>query len=213
MSQLPATSIDALAATGLRQRRDELSLTQGDVAEAMGAAGWTPATVTQVESGRRKLSASEAVALAYALAIPLVELLIGNASDAELVSLGKSESQSIAVRRGQLRESLLRPGKPSPIMLSAVNDVERPIRDEERKLGRRLGSDPKILRLVVRKVYGHSLAEERDKRIPDAEELAARSLQAKRGRVMREIEQELRQMNFREVLNAKRGEANGKVLR
>lgn len=65
-SQSAPGIIDELVAWNVRQRRQELGMSQADLAQKMAALGWKyyPQTVHRVESGQRKVTIGEAEALA-----------------------------------------------------------------------------------------------------------------------------------------------------
>jgi transcriptional regulator with XRE-family HTH domain len=65
-SQAAPGIIDELVAWNIRQRRQELGLSQAELAEKMAALGWKyhPQTVHRIESGQRKVTIGEAGALA-----------------------------------------------------------------------------------------------------------------------------------------------------
>ena len=87
----PPISAAQLVGMTLRHRREELHLSQVDVADLARTAGlnWSQETVARVETGRRDVSAGELVALGLALRMRPGDLLDGGA---ERVRLGKSES-------------------------------------------------------------------------------------------------------------------------
>jgi transcriptional regulator with XRE-family HTH domain len=79
--QLPLESTDPLSAlvgTNCRRHREELQLSQSQLAAAVsskGSARWTAATVSGLETGRRNLTLSELADLLEVLQVPLASLL------------------------------------------------------------------------------------------------------------------------------------------
>lgn len=67
---------DQRVAANVRSRREEIGLSQADLAARMAAIGWPyhPQTVSRVESGARKVSIGEGEALAGILGVTLGEL-------------------------------------------------------------------------------------------------------------------------------------------
>jgi len=79
--------------------------------------------------------------------------------------------------------------------LNTVCDAEREaMGDAEQKAAKNLNVDPLAVALGARKLWGRGLTEERDRRISDQKtgQMAARSLQAIRGHVSRQLLKELR---------------------
>lgn len=70
--------LDALIAGNVRAARAKLRLRQDDLADEMG---WTRNMVTNLESGSRRITLSDAVALCAALKVDLHELLAGADSE------------------------------------------------------------------------------------------------------------------------------------
>jgi transcriptional regulator with XRE-family HTH domain len=83
----PKTRVRGLFGQAMQQHLDGLGVRQEDLAarvQASGLASWDQAIVSRFIAGRRMLSLEDAITIAAALGVPLVELLPGD----ELVTLG-----------------------------------------------------------------------------------------------------------------------------
>ncbi len=174
-------TLDDVIARNMRRIRQVNGWNQGDLAEAMASVGWTPTTVTFIETGRRQVKATELIRLCVVLGVKPEDFLAGDG-----IYRLTAESHAMAGLE-ETRAALRRPRK--PVVLDPANEA---VRDEERKMAKRLGMTGDLLRSLVQDVYGHSLTEERDSRLGDVSGLAARSVQAKRGRISTQITKELR---------------------
>ncbi len=69
--------LDPVVGQRVRELREARAWSQSDLAHALEQRGltWHQTTVAKVEAGRRTIKASEALALAYALQIPVEKLL------------------------------------------------------------------------------------------------------------------------------------------
>lgn len=174
-------TLDDVIARNMRRIRQVNGWNQGDLAEAMASVGWTPTTVTFIETGRRQVKATELIRLCVVLGVKPEDFLAGDG-----IYRLTAESHAMAGLE-ETRAALRRPRK--PVILDPANEA---VREEERKMAKRLGMTGDLLRSLVQDVYGHSLTEERDSRLGDVSGLAARSVQAKRGRISTQITKELR---------------------
>lgn len=175
------TTLDDVIAENMRRIRQVNGWNQGDLAEAMASVGWTPTTVTFIETGRRQVKATELIRLCVVLGVKPEDFLAGEG----IYSF--SADSHLHAGLEETRAALRRPRK--AVVLDPSNDA---VRDEERKMAKRLGMTGDLLRSLVQDVYGRSLTEERDSRLGDVSGLAARSVQAKRGRISTQITKELR---------------------
>src|SRR5688572_24763922 len=96
------TTLEERVARRVRARRDELGISQADLAVIALVAGapWTQPKIAAVETGRRQLALGEALLLANILGIGLDELLAGDDAD-EKVNVG-----GIDVTESQLRRMI-----------------------------------------------------------------------------------------------------------
>lgn len=74
MRPVKPEELDVLIAANVRAARARLDIRQEDVADDIG---WSRPTVSSVESGRRRITVADAVALCGALHIDLRQLLAG----------------------------------------------------------------------------------------------------------------------------------------
>lgn len=139
---------------------------------------WTPSIAAWVESGRRRVTGVELLLLCYRLGCTPAELIEGvdsaTVSEAGMIPLDK------------LRAVLSEPVAPNKLAPEGSG-----ARDEERKAAKKLGLSVGNFRIAFQDIYGRRLVDERDARLGDTKGLDARSIQAKRGRVTREISAEL----------------------
>ncbi len=178
-------------------RQDDLA------ASAIGAglAGWTRATVANVENGSRLLDLGEAIALAVALDVHVVDLIPeyqgtevrairyaqGGYAGAENLRWGLSAGalgEPFATRRDP--DGVVGAGR----LLFEAEDVNR-------KAAMSLGIDVDELRRLTDHVWLLSLAQMREIRLVEheasaAKPLTARSRQAVRGHISRKLIEELR---------------------
>lgn len=84
-------TIEQLVASNMRSRRQELGLTQAELAELAAAFGapWTQAKIALVETGRRQLGLGETLLLGNVLGVALDQLILGPTPDmSERVTVG-----------------------------------------------------------------------------------------------------------------------------
>ncbi len=180
MTSTERPTLDDVIAGSVRRLRQANGWNQGDLAEAMASVGWSTSTVVSVETGRRQVKASEFVRLCIQLGVKPDDLLAGDGLY-DLDADGWSQADL-----KETRDRLKRPHK--PVQLEVSGQV---VRDEERKMAKRLNMTPTLFRELVNDVYGRSLSEERDSRLGDVSGLEPRSIQAKRGRISAQIAKEL----------------------
>jgi transcriptional regulator with XRE-family HTH domain len=176
-----APELDRLVGRNLRKLREELDLSQTDIAEGMAAAGfpvWRKATVADVERGARKVTLDELAGLADVTEHKLESFL---APDADL--------STEAERRAKVLTGRLKPRTPDG--LEEVS-VERAKEKLEAFLCMELGCNVDELSKSCRSMYGHpDVWLERERRvfsqdIPSIEN-QRQELRARRGHATRAI--------------------------
>jgi transcriptional regulator with XRE-family HTH domain len=183
----------------VRALRTERGWRLEDVAERARAAGlnWKWDNVAAIERGMRFLSVEELFVLPALFDLTLPELF--NDTDARLLELG----DACAATAGQLRQSLS--GEWS-LPVKADGDDSVPGLAEQ-KAARKFGVEPEMIMRAAQRLWGRSLAAERDARVTEYFDLEsewndaagtlglrrmpARSLQAIRGHATRELLKEL----------------------
>jgi hypothetical protein len=151
--------------------------------------------VAALEAGTKTIDVAELVGLAIAVA-PLTELLAGDGR----VGLG-----ALATDLGTVRKVLA--GKSAPLLpqedvdyllqgfsrIAASRAASAPHGEAEQKAARKLHMDALELATAAQRRWGRSLTEERDARVKDSApaDLPPRSRQAFRGRVTRQLLEEL----------------------
>jgi transcriptional regulator with XRE-family HTH domain len=178
----------------LKRRREAQGLRQDAIAHAAELFGfnWTQSTVAAIEAGRRRLSIGEFGALPMIFAqaglfIACVVEFFPDTDESVIVAPGiEAPLNRIRSLYGTREGAAAAPAWEPRILLAAASDAER-------KAARVLRISPDaLLRLAVDR-WGHTLAAERDRRIGvRAATLSRRSLQAVRGRVTRELLDELK---------------------
>ncbi len=197
-----ATPLREVLAAGVKAARMGLGLRQEDAAtllRQLGLASWIRGTVAQAEVGARRLTPEELVILALAYETTPAALVVGE--DDELVELTPEAWITVADLRG------LWSGRPARIKaptlpkgavaarerLKAGGQTRRgEASDADRHAARRLGLSLEEATAAATKLWGRTLAEERDRRLAERTgELSPRQLQALRGHVTRELLAEL----------------------
>ncbi len=182
----PAESISAVLGRGLASMRASQQLRQEDVAEAMQGLGlaWERVTVAAVEVGRRTITLLEGAALNVVLG----ELTEGKTRIWDLVD----ETATVrfgprSVLSGTHVRYLLGMTNPGDewIVVDAIPTAA------ERKAAARLGVDVDRLRRLSEALWGHHFDAERDGRLMPVDGESARSTQARRGHIARELVTEL----------------------
>lgn len=183
-----APGLDRLVGRNLRQLREELDLSQTDIAEGMAAAGfpaWRKATVADVERGARKVTLDELAGLSDVTERKLERFLT---PDAELSSEGQ--------RRAKVLTGKLRPQTPDG---RGDVTVERDKEKLEAYLSRDLGLDVDELSELCRALYGHpDVWLERERRVtaqgfPESFERERHEFRARRGHATRAMLAEMRE--------------------
>jgi transcriptional regulator with XRE-family HTH domain len=226
-------TIREVVGENVRRIRDEAGARQDDVAAAARGVGlsWTRSKIAALERGEKALDLAEAVLLAEAMGevsgrpVGVADLLAGDGA----VRL----SREVALHRKALRrflngdpvKVLVRdiPGGPErmqkalakvPAMLKrmellagpdasleTMRHAETVAGEAEERVGRTLGVSKMDVAYLAVGLWGRTLGEERDRRVGDDVPLASRS--AKRGRVTRQLVEELR-VRLEEVSNVER---------
>lgn len=176
-----ATGFAETLAARLRAHRIEVDRSQDEVARAMrgfGFPAWTRGVVSAFETGKRRLYADELLAIgpAYGTSIPAV---FDDASEVRLtgaVAFAGSRIADVFAGRGFV-----------------LSDDDEDLGEPEVRAARALGVEPDVLLMLSMLRWKRTLTRERDRRTieragPDA---SARTLQAIRGHVTRELLDEL----------------------
>jgi transcriptional regulator with XRE-family HTH domain len=161
------------------------------VAQKFGLS-WTQSTVAAIEGGRRSLSIGElgllpTIATMAGIFVQRVLDLMPDTDESVIVAPG------IEIPLNRFRSLYGSREERESAPSFALPEKRHIATEAERKAGRALGASPvAVLRAAVDR-WGHSLADERDRRIgARAETLSPRSLQAVRGRITRKLVRELR---------------------
>jgi transcriptional regulator with XRE-family HTH domain len=192
-----ATTLSTAVGRRLREIRETHGWVQEDVARAARGAGldWSRATVAAIETGRRDLSAAELVylpaVLSTAAGTPFTPYEL-----ADLIPDGP--------------DLLLAPNQPAafpPDLVRSIlrgklgNEVEMArlahggggeLGEAEERAALRLGLSVAAVVEASRRLWGHSLTVERDQRVAQRGELPVESRRAVRGRITRDLIDELR---------------------
>ncbi len=210
---------------GLAQRlsavRVQQRLTQDDVADRARGLGleWGRDTVAKIETGHRELKLVEFLLLPVILKRPLADLLPAKGW-VELTKLPvRVSAQALA---GLLRGVVVGSPEAGSLSLPAQgNDIHtiaiapagwtavkpvRPViirrdalREAERKAAKRLGLDPIELSTLAHKIWGMGLTEKRDQLLTEQAKAGdARTRQALRGWVTRQLDKELADKEVKE---------------
>ncbi len=148
--------------------------------------GWDRATVAAIETGRRELTLTEGFFLPHVLRevigheVAVWELLDEDAK----VAIGPETWMS-----GKHVRYALGADNPKAEWL-AIEPVIWPT-DAERKAAIRLGVTPKAVMLRGLRLWGRRLDAERDQRLGDTSQVPARTVQARRGHLTRQLIAEL----------------------
>jgi transcriptional regulator with XRE-family HTH domain len=226
-------TIREVVGENVRRIRDEAGARQDDVATAARGVGlsWTRSKIAALERGEKALDLAEAVLLAEAMGevaghpVGVADLLAGDGA----VRL----SREVVLHRKALRrfldgdpvKVLMRdiPGGRAralaalakvpaameragvmageEISVDLMMHAEKHAGEAEERVGRTLGVSTMDVAYLAVGLWGRTLGEERDRRVGDDVPLASRS--AKRGRVTRQLVEELR-VRLEEVSNVER---------
>jgi transcriptional regulator with XRE-family HTH domain len=183
----------------IRQLREMFGKTQEDVAAAARRIGfdWGRSSVASLEAGQRQLSAEELLALPA-----IIDQAFTGGSDAwaasfslaDLLRPGKKEelalTSSVSMTATELEGWL---GAEPPGIGDRLVAADARAAEADRKAAASLGWTPdKVLRRSLN-LWGQTLSDERDARVPSYADASARSLQARRGHVTRTLLNELKE--------------------
>jgi len=210
-----AKSISASVGENLREWREEAGLTQNEVAKTAGELGfeWRQSTVAAIESGRRELSLGEFIALPFIVNLldpkpspsrgrfrRLGGFIGGGEEDVALApdawfhdpqnNLSELLRGSPVGGQGKVPAGAL---KPRPGVEEQIRPRVEAVLEAEQKASRSLGVDGMAVRAASYQLWGRSLTDERESRVGRRadSDVSARSLQAVRGHVTRELLAEL----------------------
>jgi len=193
-------TLSAYLSERFRAMREQHGWRQEDVAARARAAGlnWKSDNVQAIERGHRFLSVEELFVLPALFDVTLPELF-ADGDDDRLLEIG-DECTATAM---QLRQSLS--GSWTPPLRDDTDDAVAGL--AERKAARKFDVEPETIMRLSQRLWGRSLAAERDVRVAEYHELEtdwneaagtlglrrmpARSLQAVRGHITRELLSEL----------------------
>jgi hypothetical protein len=184
----------------LRYHRENwgLPITQEEVAAAAQRLGfqWSRSSVAAIEQETRELTAAELLALPYILAEAAAQqpgMTAAGVSLFDIVRPGRSESLALS-------EHLLLSLKQAELYIDQGADAYRVrhpvgnvVTEAEQKAAARLDVSVESLQGSAFTLWGRSLPDERDQRVGDRKEVdaSARTVQALRGHVTRELLAEL----------------------
>lgn len=209
-----AKPISNVIGENLRHWRSEAGVTQDEVARAALELGfeWTQATVAAIETGRREVSLGEFVALPF-IANRLApragggrfRRLYGFLAEApEAIALAKDVRLADPANNlwtlfdgaavggnGRVPAGAV---SPRPGVRERIPERVESELDAQRKAARSLGVEPGMIGLAAWQLWGRNLTDERDARVSRrvGNDVSARSLQAHRGHVTRELLEEIR---------------------
>jgi len=210
-----ARPLRTVLAAGLKEARLRQGLRQEDAASrarAYGLSTWIRGTVAQAEVGGRRLALEEVLLLAMAYETSLADLIGGNETDLveltpqALVPVGTvralvsgqpvhstdGPAQPTAGRRSGRFPEVLGPGRFGLGDRTALARPAGTASDAERHAARKLASTPEAVADAADRLWGRSLDDERDHRLSErATKLSARSAQAQRGHITRDLLTEL----------------------
>ena len=196
------TTLTTTVGGNVRRLRMARGLRQADLAAHMGVHGiaWTQATVAKVEAGDRPVTLEEFLVLGPALVAPVLDLLDGDDDMAIGTSTYSAE---------QVRGVLAEPSKAGLLMFSKAASPEESAAYEaaraadarlvERKVAERLAEevhddvDAALVARVAMSLWRMSIAERRDLLVTERapEGASPRSIQAMRGRVTRDLAEQI----------------------
>jgi transcriptional regulator with XRE-family HTH domain len=193
-----AQTLTAALGARIRALRTDRGWSQFRLAELAVEAGlvdWRRPLIANLEAGHRRLDLGETLVLASVFGVPLVDLL-----PTERLLVTEHSAMTQAQLRWFLTGGLDGTLGARHVYLDtnylAWLLAHAPDRQEATaKAARALGISEHDLVALAKKVWGTSLPAERDRRLaemPDAEELSARSRQARRGHITRVLLSELR---------------------
>ncbi len=185
-------TLEEVVGRNLRGIRAQLELSQDEIAASARRVGlpWSRSSVTAVEAGTKTLDLGEVVLASLALAVSVADLLAGGGS----VRLSERSSISLPVLRAVLAGKELPPGQHALKVLPESNRelaATAAAGEAEQKAARKIGVDAQVLTAAAIRLWGHSLTVERDARLGNVGSKSTRSIQALRGRVTRNLLEEL----------------------
>jgi transcriptional regulator with XRE-family HTH domain len=201
-------TVSAAIGSTIRHLREAAGRRQEDVASSARDLSllWVHATVAALETGRRDLSIEEFLLLPRILQGAGIDRslpdLLGEGSIALSPAVAASAEELRGVLAGSQPDDDWKPTVPGDSLagakskygadLAVINEARD---DATLKAARRLGVEPIVIAQGARKLWGRSLAAERDERVKQGGSDAgqARTLQAHRGHVTRALLDELRQ--------------------
>jgi hypothetical protein len=220
-TERPLRAVLAAGIKQARQRQGLRQEDAATKARAYGLSSWIRGTVAQAEVGARRFALEEVLLLALAYETSLAELVAGDANelveltpDARL-SVGAlrallsgngehvrelpAEAVDVPVRRGTVPRRVSRfPDVLAEAERFGIGDRSQlagaaDVSDAERHAGRKLGTTPERITIAALRLWGRTLTAERDHRLSEqAADLSARSRQALRGHITRDLMTELR---------------------
>jgi transcriptional regulator with XRE-family HTH domain len=206
-------TIREVVGENVRRIREKAGARQDDVSTAARSVGlsWTRSKITALERGEKALDLADAVLLAEAMA-QIAGQPVSIAADLFAGDGAVRLSPVTVIQREALRRFLggdpvrlfAREGERTSNLFSPFPDAahaQMKAGEAEERAGRTLGiSKLEVAHLAVG-LWGLTLGEERDRRVGDEVPLASRS--AKRGRVTRQLVEDLR-VRLEEVSNVER---------
>lgn len=185
----------------VRRLRENAGLTQNEAARLFQECGlpWTRSHLAGLEAGNREtIDVSTLVLLARALQVALSELFAGEGhvrlSDEAVwtrkalreLHCGQHTEEAITLEGVALQKWTTSIGGTYAI----VGPEGQPFQADT-ELAARLGLAPDVVYRAARKLWGHTLHEERDRRIAALGELTAAERRARRGHTTRQLAREI----------------------
>lgn len=224
MSTNKAVPLSRIVGGNLRFFREAKRQTQADAARHLAAGGleWTRDQVSTLENGNREtISFEELFAIAYAYAVPIARLLDGDDEQVIAINARTFATLDMARRAFSQQAARLPTHRDEAEHRRRREEWERehpPERDEaDQAVAEKLDQPVAWVIEAARELWGHTLTEEREKRLGDTSELSPRTLQAKRGAMTRkltaEIEPHIERLQFPDeyVLYERRGSTGEKI--
>lgn len=194
-SEKPPPTVGAVVGENLKGLRKERRWTQDAAAAELSSRGltWKRAHIADLESGRREsLDFGALVVLGDVLGVQLPELLAGE-GDVLLTPRADFPGHAITATREQVRTWLT--GEKTPIRVDGREEVRAALRETPTQadavLAERLGIPVKQVIAAARGLWGHSLTQERDKRVVELGDLPIAERQARQGHITRELSAEV----------------------
>jgi hypothetical protein len=228
-SERPLREVLAAGMKRARQDQDLRQEDAAVLARAYGLSSWIRGTVAQAEVGARRFALEEVLLLALAYQTSVADLIGGGddelveltpdarlsigairallSGDAERVRALPAEAVDVPAHRGptarqsgRFPDLLAEAGRFGIEDRGVLTPAADEISDVERHAARKLGSTPELVNAAAILLWGHSLTRERDQRLSEqAKHLPARSRQALRGHITRDLIRELQAQLDRET--------------